>query len=115
MDFRVKDVPDPVAEVAGRSQGGIGLGELTKATGVKATLKKFDFDLEFTVTEFTVSAVLSGGFTKTEKSESDTFTKTQYDIMSQLRPGQRITLENIKAVGPDGKTRTLNSIVLKIN
>jgi gliding motility-associated protein GldM len=115
MPFRVKDVPDPVAEVAGRSQGGIGLGELTKASGVKANLKAFDFDLDFVVTEFTVSAVLSGGFTKTEKSESSTFSKAQYDIMSQLRPGQRITLEGIKAVGPDGKIRTLNSIVLKIN
>ncbi len=115
MDFRVKDVPDPVAEVAGRSQGVIGIGELTRAGGVKATLKNFDFDLDFTVTEFTVSAVLSGGFTKTEISRSDAYSKPQIDIISQIKTGQRVTFENIKAVGPDGKTRTLNSIVLKIN
>ena len=115
MDFRVKDVPDPVAEVAGRSQGVIGIGELTRAGGVKATLKNFDFDLDFTVTEFTVSAVLSGGFTKTEVSPGANFNKAQLDILSQVKTGQRVTFENIKAVGPDGKTRTLNSIVLKIN
>lgn len=115
MDFRVKDVPDPVAEVAGRSQGVIGIGELSKAGGVKATLKNFDFDLDFVVTEFTVSAVLSGGFTKTEKSDGANYTKAQIDIISAVKTGQRVTFESIKAVGPDGKTRTLNSIVLKIN
>jgi gliding motility-associated protein GldM len=115
MDFRVKDVPDPVAEVAGRSQGVIGIGELSKAGGVKATLKNFDFDLDFVVTEFTVSAVLSGGFTKTEKSDGANYSKAQIEIISQVKTGQRVTFESIKAVGPDGKNRTLNSIVLKIN
>jgi len=114
MNFRVKDVPNPEAMVAGRSQGGITMSDLTKATGVVAELKNFDFDLEFTVTEFTISAVLSGGFTKTEISKSNRFTRPQLDIISQLRTGQRLTFENVKAVGPDGKTRTLNSIVLKI-
>ena len=114
-DFRVKNVPDPVAEVAGRSQGVIGLGELTSAGGVKAELKNFDFDLDFSITEFTVSAVLSGGFTRTERSDNDRFTRAQLDIVSQLRSGQRITFENVKAIGPDGITRTLNSIVLRIN
>ncbi len=115
MPFRVKDVPDPVATVAGRSQGVIGIGELTRAGGVKAELKNFDFDLDFTVTEFTVSAVLSGGFTKTETSQSANYSKAQIDIISQVKNGQRVTFENVKAIGPDGKTRTLNSIVLKIN
>ena len=115
MDFRVKDVPDPVALVANRNQGIISLGDLTKATGVVAQLKNFDFDLEFTVTEFTVSAVLSGGFTKTEISTNNKWTKPQLEIVSQLKNGQRLTFENIKAVGPDGKLRTLNSIVFKIN
>ena len=114
MDFRVKNVPNPEAMVAGRTQGGISLGDLTKAGGVVAELKNFDFDLDFTVTEFTVSAVLSGGFTQTQISNSEKFTKAQYDIITQLRPGQRITFENIKAVGPDGASRTLNSIVLRI-
>jgi gliding motility-associated protein GldM len=114
-DFRVKDVPDPVAEVAGKSQGVINLGDLTRATGVSAELKNFDFDLDFQITEFTVSAVLSGGFTKTERSENDRFTRAQMEIVSQLRSGQRITFENVKAIGPDGKIRTLNSIVLRIN
>ncbi len=115
MDFRVKDVPDPVAEVSGRSQGVISITDLSRAGGVKAELKNFDFDLDFTITEFTVSAVLSGGFTKTEKSDNANYTRAQSEIIAAVKTGQRVTFENIKAVGPDGKTRTLNSIVLKIN
>ncbi len=113
-EFRVKDVPPPVAEIAGRSQGAISLTDLTRATGVEAELKNFDFEMEFDVTEFTVSAVLSGGFTKSERSTSNQFSRAQQDIISQLNSGKTITVTDIKAIGPDGKVRPLNSIVLKI-
>jgi hypothetical protein len=114
LDFRVKDVPPPVAEISGRSQGAISLTDLTRAPGVSAELKNFDFDLEFTVTEFTVSAVLSGGFTKSEKSNNSKFTSAQMGIISQLGAGKTLTVTDIKAIGPDGKVRSLNSIVMKI-
>ena len=114
MDFRVKDVPPPVAKIAGRSQGAITLTQLTSASGVDAELENFLFDLDFTVTEFTVSAVLSGGFTKSEKSSNNKFTRAQMEILSQLGSGKTLTVTDIKAIGPDGKVRSLNSIVLKI-
>ena len=115
MPFRVKNVPDPVAEVGGQSQGSITMGALTKAGGVKAVLKKFDFELEFVVTEFTISAIGSGGFTDSEKSTSPTFSTKQFEIISRLKTGQRLTFEGIKAAGPGGDIRQLNSIILKIN
>jgi hypothetical protein len=114
MDFRVRDVPPPVAKIAGRSQGAITLTQLTASAGVDADLENFLFDLDFTVTEFTVSAVLSGGFTKSEKSSNNKFTRAQWDIITQLGAGKSLTVTEIKAIGPDGKVRALNSIVLKI-
>ncbi len=114
MPFRVKNVPTPVAEVAGRSQGAISLTDLSRSPGVVAELKDFDFDLDFTVTEFTVSAVLTGGFTKSERSESNKFTTAQQEIIRQLTSGKTLTITDIKAVGPSGRVLPLNSIVLKI-
>ncbi len=114
MDFRVRDVPPPVAKIRGRSQGAISLTDLTRASGVDAELDNFVFDLDFTVTEFTVSAVLSGGFSKSEKSDNNKFTPGQLGIISQLSPGKVLTITDIRAIGPDGKSRILNSIVLKI-
>jgi gliding motility-associated protein GldM len=114
MDFRVKDVPAPEAMFAKRSQGAISLTDLTRTATVEAELKNFDFDLKFTVTEFTVSAVLSGGFTRSEKSTNNQLTAAQRDILGQMSSGKIVTFTDIKAIGPDGKSRLLNSIVLKI-
>ncbi len=114
MDFRVKNVPDPVAKIAGKSQGAITLTDLSRTEGVDAELEDFDFELEYTIQEFTVSAVLSGGFTTREKSESNKYTQAQKDIIRQLGTGKNFTVTDIKAVGPDGRVVTLNSIVLRI-
>jgi hypothetical protein len=42
-------------------------------------------------------------------------TDKQKSLISNLRAGQKLIIEKIKAVGPDGKTRDLNPIILKIN
>lgn len=115
MPFRVKNVPDPVAKVGGQTQGLISIGALTKSGGVKAVLENFDFELEFVVTEFTISALGSGGFTESEKATGPSFSKKQFDILTKMKTGQRVTFEGIKAVGPGGDIRALNTIVLKIN
>ena len=114
MDFRVKDVPNPVAKIGGRSQGSISLTDLSRASGVVAEMEDFDFDLEFQVTEFTVSAVASGGFTKREKSTNGNFTNAQKDIIRGLTSGRNLTVTDVKVIGPDGKSRVINSIVLSI-
>lgn len=114
MDFRVKDVPNPVAKIAGRYQGSISLTDLSRAPGVVAEMEDFDFDLEFEVTEFTVSAVQSGGFTVREKSTSGNFTNPQKEIIRNLTSGRNFTVTDVKVIGPDGKLRVINSIVLSI-
>lgn len=114
MPFRVKNVPNPIAKIGGRSQGSISLTDLSRSVGVLAEMDDFDFDLEFEITEFTVSAVVSGGFTKREKSTSSKFTNAQKDIIRTLTSGKNLTVTDVKAVGPGGDVRVLNSIVLKI-
>jgi hypothetical protein len=54
-EFRVKPVPDPYATIGGKKGGGIYKNELIAQTGVAAVMPPdFEFDLTFTVTEFTV-------------------------------------------------------------
>ena len=59
-EFRVKIVPDPVPKVNGQKGGVIGKNILMAQIGVDAEMENFDFDLTFTITEFTVSAVIQG-------------------------------------------------------
>jgi len=116
MNFRVMNLPTPFARVTGvkTGNGSLTMGDLSRLTVVSAELDDFLFDVDFTVTEFTVSAALSGGFTRVEKSDSDKFTSGQKEIFRSLRTGQRVYIEGIKAIGPDGVPQDLNPIIIKV-
>ncbi len=113
-EFRVKQVPDPVAKIANMTSGVIAKNVLLAQAGVIADMENFDFDLDFKVTQFTASATIKG-FTQDYKSGNNLFTSQQKDLIQKLNRGDRIYFEDIKAIGPDGVERPLNAIVFKIN
>ena len=112
--FRVKPLPDPVVKVAGKKGGKIEKNALAAQTGVFADMENFDFDLEFKIIEFTVSTTDKGGYFIGQPQKGNTFTNSQYDLMKAARRGQRINIEDVKAVGPDGQVRNLAPIVFEI-
>ena len=113
-DFRVKMVPDPIAKVAGiKNSGSIEKNLLLAQFGVVAEMENFDFDLKFKVTEFSVSTIV-GGFTSDKPSKSNKFTVEQMALIKQATKNQRVYIESVKAVGPDGSIRTLGNISLTI-
>ena len=112
--FRVKPLPDPVVMVAGKKGGKIEKNVLAAQAGVFAEMENFDFDLEFNIIEFTLSTTDRGGYFIGEKSDGSTFTQAQYDLINNLRRNSRVNIEDVKAVGPDGKVRNLPPIVFEI-
>lgn len=112
-EFRVKRVPDPVAMIAGKKGGVIGKSVLMAQQGVMAVLENFDFDLTFTVVRFTVSATIKG-YAEEATSNSNRFTQQQKNIIRQVAQGQKVYIENIKARGPDGTTRSLPAMSFKL-
>lgn len=113
-EFRVKIVPNPVPKVNGISGGGIIKNILLAQVGVAAEMENFDFDLEFRVTEFTVSTTVQG-FIKEETAKNYKFTPAQKNLLQGLNKGQRVYIQDIEAVGPDGSIRKLPSIALLVN
>ncbi len=113
-EFRVKTIPDPVAMVADRKGGGIDKSLLMAATGVQAVMEDFDFDLTYRVTEFTVLVVIQG-FVTPVSSNSARFTEKQKELINSLSRGAPVFIQDIRAVGPDGTVRPLNTISFKIN
>ncbi len=111
--FRVKSLPDPVAKVAGSKGGDIPKATLGAQRGVIAELENFDFDLSFRVTGFRVS-ITDKGFTIDEDSANNLFTSQQKALLNRLKRNQTVYISEIKAVGPDGKTRRLPPIAFKI-
>jgi hypothetical protein len=80
---------------------------------VTAVLENFEFDLTYTVTGFTVS-VNDKGFEITAESNNNRLTDKQKSLISNLRAGQKLIIEKIKAVGPDGRTRDLTRSFLRL-
>ncbi len=109
QNFRIKRVPDPVPVVAGMSGGQISKNLLRAQTAVFAEMKDFDFDLKFTVTRFNVS-VLKNGYIVDEISKTGSFTDAQKELIGNMNRGQKVSIEDIRAKGPDGRTRSLGTI-----
>jgi gliding motility-associated protein GldM len=114
MEFRVKNIPDPIAKVAGKKGGGIDKNVLTAQSIVQADLEGFDFDAKFTVTEFTVSALVKGFSQDVTVKATNKISEKQKDIIRNLNRGEKVYFQDIKAVGPDGKPRDLNTVYFKI-
>jgi len=115
--FRIKDVPDPFPRVINLPKSDekqLTLPKLNLCPGLEAAMPEdFDFDLKFTIKRFKVT-VTQGGYDKFEISNGPGFTQRQKDLFNSLRAKSRITIEDIEAVGPDGRTRNLNDINLKL-
>lgn len=114
MKFRVKRVPDPVAYVGGVKGGPIAKGTLLAAGAVVPILENFDFDLQFVITSFTFTINVAGDLLS-KQTTGNKFTSEMITLINKANRGQRIFIEDIKAKGPDGTTRNLSSIALKLS
>jgi gliding motility-associated protein GldM len=115
MNFRVRKVPDPQTSFATVT----GDGDQTKANLLAqqacfAILKDFDFDLRFTVTEFTLSFD-DKGFTRSEASTNNRINDRQRTLLDALTRGKKLYVEKVKAIGPDKKERSLNPVIIRVN
>lgn len=121
MPVRVKSIPDPVVYLMGIREGAMGAGKFRVAIAPQAILEKFEFEAKFKVTEFTVSILPKGGdyvqglVCKNPAGARFSDNKDLLMWQNRVKPGDRIFIEGIKGVGPDNKTRPLNSIILTLN
>ena len=110
FDFRVKTIPDPIGMV-GPSKGGRMQSNIFKAQDfLRAELQNFDFDARFSVTGATVYFA-GAGFANSGSVQTGTITsgslapiKSKIDL---CKPGSTVTFDDLKVVGPDGRSRTI--------
>ncbi len=114
QEYRLFRVPDPTAKVAGKYSGKIAKNELQAQTGVVAELADFLFDMKFEVKGFKVLVSSSGNFVQDVASNNALFTPDQKKLISSRKKDDLVIIKDIKAVGPDGIIRELNSITFTI-
>jgi hypothetical protein len=111
--FRIKNIPLPEAYFAGKNNGTTSKAVVSKTEALEARLPDFAWDLKWTITGF--SMLYSRDKSDIELvSASEKLTEKMKSSLSEFRIGDYIVFKDIKALGPDGRTRDLSPIILKI-
>ncbi|MCF8276028.1 MAG: hypothetical protein K9J17_04770 [Flavobacteriales bacterium] len=107
--FRVKDVPPPVATIAGVEEGLVSANRLAAAPTVIPKMKGFDFELFFKVTKFDLVYQV-GTDLITKQVVGSTIPPGELDQIKRLKKGSRVYIENIKAVMLDENNRPAEGV-----
>ncbi|SDD18035.1 type IX secretion system motor protein PorM/GldM [Williamwhitmania taraxaci] len=105
INFRVKNVPDPLVRIQGITGKSVDKVFAAGADGVKAEMPPdFDFDISYIVKSFTFS-LNSDGYENSISNDGWRFNDKAKNMLSRLKAGNKITIEDIKIIGPDGTVR----------
>jgi gliding motility-associated protein GldM len=113
--FRVKRIPDPKPQFAGKSGGNTSAANIRAQDRVFAKLDNFDFDAKFNVTRFTVLIVKPRQDAIILSGSGSELTGAMRAAINTITPGSTVIFKDIVAVGPDGSPRGLDPIVLSAN
>jgi gliding motility-associated protein GldM len=113
--FRIKRIPDPKAEFAGKSGGTTSAANVRGQDYIFARLEGFEFDAKFSITHFTVLIIKPRQEAIVISGSGGTLTGAMHQAMSTVTPGSTIVFKDIVAVGPDNAPRSLDPIVISTN
>ena len=110
--FRAKRLPDPVASLAGRSDGAMGVGEFRAQGGVYARMDGVDFDVRATVDGFDLVRIPAGADPVKITNAGARFTRAARQLISQARSGDYFLFTNVRVSLPgDSSPRRIGPIV----
>jgi hypothetical protein len=93
----------------------MGAGAFKSQAGVRALVENFFYETQFNVTSFRITGD-GEGFPEgvEEKNNTGAAWNEARSIISKCRPGSFVTIEDIRAVGPDGRTRKLTPMIFNL-
>lgn len=116
LTYRVRQMPEPIATVGGMKSGTyVNAGTIQAQSGVGAYIENFPLNLKYTVTRFTVVGTNEDGDIIKEVCNGNTFTPRAKQMMKNLKSGDIITFEEIRAKGPDNREMKLGALLYNIN
>lgn len=110
-NFRIKDVPPPIATFAGKASGIVSAAAAKNVGKLEAELRNFDFDFKYSISKFTLYVQKPRQDAVILQSTDDNFTGQVKQVISGLNAGDVVYFLNISAVGETGKTVALETPV----
>ncbi|TYP88195.1 gliding motility-associated protein GldM [Sphingobacterium allocomposti] len=114
-EFRVKRIPDPIAQFGGKTGGSMATVALKAQNAVFAKLENFDFEASFKVTKFSMIVAKPRADAIVLSTSGGQLSSAMKAALNGIGPGTRVIFDNIIAVGPDGSPRQLNAVALTAN
>ncbi|MCB0760263.1 MAG: gliding motility protein GldM [Flavobacteriales bacterium] len=114
-EFRVKPIPDPEPRFGGKTPTDVAIkrDDFVITPGIRADMKNFEFDVSVTIKSFTMVFIRGGQYIE-RKSSSNKVTSDMKAMMDQVKRGEKVYIEDIMVTLPDGTTRKLANMALKI-
>jgi len=114
-EFRVKRIPDPIAQFAGKTSGSTSAVNLRSQNTVFAHLDNFEFEAKYTVTHFSLFIQKPRQDVQIFKTSGANLSAEMQKAMAGIGPGTKVFFDDITAVGPDGSARPIPGIILTAN
>ena len=115
VKFRVRSIPNPTPMVGQKESGDVSAGEFKSQAGVRAILQNFFYETQFNVISF---RIVGDGTGFDEGVEEVNNTGAAWNeckrIINKCKPGSFITIDEIRAIGPDNRTRKLTPLVYSL-
>lgn len=106
VSFRVKYLP-PATGMVGTFEGGqVPTAQFKAMGGVRAMLQNSEFEANYTVLSYTI-ADLSAADYNPIANNGPVWTGAAQALVTNLKPGRGVYIDNIKAKGPDNRVITL--------
>ncbi len=115
VNFRVRSIPDPTPMIGQNESGDIPASLFKSQAGVRAYVKNFFYETQFNVTTFRITGDAAGfedGIL--EANNTGAAWNEAKKIIGKCRPGSFITIEDIYAMGPDGRRRKLTPLIFTL-
>lgn len=115
FDFRVKRIPDPIAQLSGNKGGAIASGLFKAQKGLAAILEGFDFEARCNIQSFRLVYVAKRQDAVIEANTGGTYSSGSRRLVAKARAGDVYIFDDIKARCPgDRAGRSLPNIVYNI-
>lgn len=124
MVVRVKRIPNPIAKLNGQTGGGMSAALFRAQIAPAATMENFEFDIKFQIIAFSFSLIPKGGDIigpyKVENRAGARLTGPGANpnieaAMKRAKIGDKVVIEEIKALGPDNVPRPLGTLFFTLN
>jgi gliding motility-associated protein GldM len=113
--FRVRSIPDPTPMIGTYESGDIPASYFKSQAGVRAFVKNFFYETQFNVTSFRMTGD-GAGFEDgiLEENNSGAVWNEARKIVNKAKVGSYIYIDNIYAIGPDGRRRKLTPLIYNL-